>query len=592
MAKRIAAFFAAICVLTSVLTVYAEQPDANNTHLGGKSGKSGIKVSSTIKITPEDVERLIYKGNLRMNKRADEFLEYKLPWDEDPPLMLVSLKKLIDPYKSVPLYPELFSATTADTVVRPWLSEKSDDYYHVLLQHKAKQDDESYFIQDWICQPKSEYSDVKLYILETEDHFRTETENFFDEYIKTDTSLNLTPIYKKNKDKTEFVFNFAEIAKIINNGDAGRIEHILIMQCNVGFALYVDGEKGEYFIFEDRIRDDGAKYLGKEVAKLPAKTLIPVNDYIDFYHNWTDNVREAYKEYYRKLYGDTVENHVISVLEPARNNTREVAYRDAGTFNYPHTEDTDSISEYLGKPSRFRDVKDNDRLSAAAEMFSDMGVITGYDDDTFRPDNLLTRAEAAAVLCRMFSITPENGCSFTDMDGHWAEEYAGAMQKAGIINGYADGSFQPDKYITYEELFKLVVSMLGRWTAAAHDEAEEKDMYPVYSNNYAMQYGLCDDLDSVVTGAPVTRGDMTLILSRAVDMHIITYVFRDARSYFGAETYGDETPASLLKGASLHGNITYTAKQFNEWFDKINNEYEEKYGKINEEFNNIITGNW
>lgn len=83
------------------------------------------------------------------------------------------------------------------------------------------------------------------------------------------------------------------------------------------------------------------------------------------------------------------------------------------------------------------------------------GLLMGYSDRTFRPENKLTRAELCTVLCRYLELEPVNSQSFTDVKG-WYAGNIGALSKAGIVDGYKDGTFRPNQNITREEMAVLL----------------------------------------------------------------------------------------------------------------------------------------
>lgn len=88
------------------------------------------------------------------------------------------------------------------------------------------------------------------------------------------------------------------------------------------------------------------------------------------------------------------------------------------------------------------------------------GVITGYPDDTFRPNDTVTRAEFVTMLMRL--IGEEGATSeFADVNGHWAEKYIAKASEYGYISGYPDGTFRPDTDITRAEAFKIIASVFG-----------------------------------------------------------------------------------------------------------------------------------
>jgi hypothetical protein len=78
-----------------------------------------------------------------------------------------------------------------------------------------------------------------------------------------------------------------------------------------------------------------------------------------------------------------------------------------------------------------------------------------YQDGTFQPQQLVTRAEFATMLRQAFDLEPGE-TSFDDIDGHWASEAISAAASAGFLSGYPDGGFRPSSKITRQEtIFSL-----------------------------------------------------------------------------------------------------------------------------------------
>ncbi|MDR9787934.1 MAG: S-layer homology domain-containing protein [Peptococcaceae bacterium MAG4] len=86
-----------------------------------------------------------------------------------------------------------------------------------------------------------------------------------------------------------------------------------------------------------------------------------------------------------------------------------------------------------------------------------MGYISGYPDRTFRPDHPISRAEFITVLVKAFGLEHKQGRSFADSAGHWAEKYIAAAATCGIANGYDDDTFGPDDLITREQMAVMFV---------------------------------------------------------------------------------------------------------------------------------------
>ncbi|MBO8126998.1 MAG: S-layer homology domain-containing protein [Firmicutes bacterium] len=91
----------------------------------------------------------------------------------------------------------------------------------------------------------------------------------------------------------------------------------------------------------------------------------------------------------------------------------------------------------------------------------DQGVINGYPDGTFRPEKEVTRAEYAKILALAFDISPKPGTDFSDVKtDHWAANYINALAEDGIITGYPDGTFRPNNHITRAEAVTMVARVL------------------------------------------------------------------------------------------------------------------------------------
>jgi len=100
--------------------------------------------------------------------------------------------------------------------------------------------------------------------------------------------------------------------------------------------------------------------------------------------------------------------------------------------------------------------------SDSVDNLVEKGVIQGYPDGTFKPDQAVTRAEAAAMLTEVLGLEMDENAqpSFYDVQNHWASEAITALQnqKPGVVDGYADGSFKPNQTITRQEMAKMIVA--------------------------------------------------------------------------------------------------------------------------------------
>ena len=118
--------------------------------------------------------------------------------------------------------------------------------------------------------------------------------------------------------------------------------------------------------------------------------------------------------------------------------------------------------------SGFTDVAVGNWYNNAISTTANAGWVSGYPDGTFRPDAYITRAEFATIAARFLSDVYGGTSMFTDISGHWAEDYINRAAAAGWINGYADGTFRPNAYITRAEAVTLINRMLDRAPDANH----------------------------------------------------------------------------------------------------------------------------
>lgn len=103
--------------------------------------------------------------------------------------------------------------------------------------------------------------------------------------------------------------------------------------------------------------------------------------------------------------------------------------------------------------NKFNDISNDYWAKNEVNYLASKGLLNGYEDGTFRPENPITRAEVATILVRSNSNIKQNLKKvFPDIsDNHWASKYIEKAAELGYMVGYEDGSFKPDKVITRGE---------------------------------------------------------------------------------------------------------------------------------------------
>lgn len=114
--------------------------------------------------------------------------------------------------------------------------------------------------------------------------------------------------------------------------------------------------------------------------------------------------------------------------------------------------------------SKFPDVSPSAWYSNYIGFASGKGYISGYEDGTCKPENMITRAEFATMIARYMGITPvETADSFVDIsDYEWCQGYINALSELGIVNGYYDNDFRPSNKITRAEAVAVINRAVGR----------------------------------------------------------------------------------------------------------------------------------
>ena len=199
------------------------------------------------------------------------------------------------------------------------------------------------------------------------------------------------------------------------------------------------------------------------------------------------------------------------------------------------------------KTTNMSDVAGNANEGAIV-VANDLGIVTGYNDGTFKPANAVTRAEFAAMMTRALAI-PESALkgfktsSFKDVaSDHWAVAYLGYCNSKGIMTGYEDGTARPNQTITVNEAMTMICRALG-YTAQA------KELVGAWPANYialGQQLGLYDDVAATAT---TDRASAAQIIYNSLTVPV-KYI--DADGVTRNLTDGDGAAVTML--GSLGGN--------------------------------------
>lgn len=205
-----------------------------------------------------------------------------------------------------------------------------------------------------------------------------------------------------------------------------------------------------------------------------------------------------------------------------------------------------------------------------------LGVINGYPDGTFGPNDSITRAQFAAIVVRSLgyeslAATAAGVTKFSDVAAnYWGAGYINLAVSLNIIKGYGDGKFGPEDKVTFDQAVTMIVRALGQ-----EAYAETKGGFPT---GYLLQAKVIGFTDGVtgVAGVATTRGVVAQLIdnAKAEDIYVQTG-FGDSQTYekdgtmldkLGIKVQADDkivtqTPASAGLDANtfVAGGVTYTA---------------------------------
>lgn len=146
----------------------------------------------------------------------------------------------------------------------------------------------------------------------------------------------------------------------------------------------------------------------------------------------------------------------------------------------------------------FDDVAGGAWYADAVNYLAGIGAVSGYPDGSFKPDQVITRAEFVTIAARINNLSSTAPVNFTDVDsGHWAYAYINAAYESGWINGYPDNTFCPERPITRAETVRIINV---KWGRAADVAALERVTCP-FSDVPTSHWAYAEIIEASVTHA-------------------------------------------------------------------------------------------
>ncbi len=170
----------------------------------------------------------------------------------------------------------------------------------------------------------------------------------------------------------------------------------------------------------------------------------------------------------------------------------------------------------------YKDIPSNADYGQAVQALTDLNIIAGYEDDTFGPDKLITRAEAAKLMVSAINMNKaadglKGETVFKDIDAEseWANGYINVGFQKGYINGISKDEFAPKENVTYAQMVKMLVTAMGYG-----DYAYAIGEYP---NGYLKVAEFTGFLDGAVNpGESITRAQAAKLIYSAIKSPIVT----------------------------------------------------------------------
>jgi hypothetical protein len=146
----------------------------------------------------------------------------------------------------------------------------------------------------------------------------------------------------------------------------------------------------------------------------------------------------------------------------------------------------------------------------AVQALSDLGVVSGYTDGTYKPENPVNRAEAAKLIVSALGLEAYaagiTSTSFTDLDGFgWAVGYIGYANQLGLVKGVGNNKFNPAGPVTYEQWATMLVRALG------YTDEVLPGTWPANYMIKAQSLGIMKDIKAAGNAA-ANRGDVAIML--------------------------------------------------------------------------------
>lgn len=237
-----------------------------------------------------------------------------------------------------------------------------------------------------------------------------------------------------------------------------------------------------------------------------------------------------------------------------------------------------SASSFAAFAVNFPDVDSTASYAQAVQELSALDIISGYDDGTFKPEGLVTRAEITKMIVDArgegkTAAASAGTTKFADSVDHWAKGYIAMGVTDGFISGYDDTSFGPDDNVNYVQAQKMLVAALG-YDTYAQAQGGWPGGYKLYANSLGITEGV-----TAADEDQLTRAQVAQMIDNAMDTPLCVIeryevgVFGDRQPVYDTKDGEGKDYQTLFtekhKAYKVFGRVTATSKTGNVDTDKV-----------------------
>ena len=344
----------------------------------------------------------------------------------------------------------------------------------------------------------------------------------------------------------------------------GKIDMYAIWKINPAYRIAVtyvnpliDEEKElEYFGVETTVLEDSSVFDEKVASKYIfkgwntaedgsgevyyAKDVVTPNTEMKLYAMWQERIYSPTRYNYTVYYKDTDGNEIAKkqVFTADLNKVVTVEAKDIEGYICKDSEKSLKITRN-SNDNVIIFIYDKEGFKLPEHKYLEYSLdhkryVVGYEDGTVRPNNNITRAESATIFYRLLkdSVQIQYGTienDFSDVSvGQWFNTAVSTLARLGLVNGYADGTFKPNQFITRAEFVSLMIAFFepeeildsnaftdisdGEWYYNAIMRAVDKGFISGYpdgsfkANQYITRAEVCKIVNSVMYRKPIQPG--------------------------------------------------------------------------------------